>query len=172
MTVSEPHATRPRRWIIALGSNVADPSAALDLAWQACVAALDLDAPQLSALHHTAPAEQASGPLFVNAVGVGYSPRDPQQGLADLHAIESAFGRDRPREGFHGSRPLDLDLIAVDGVELIAAPLQLPHPRWHLRPFVVLPLAEVAPDLLDPHGRTAADLARAMSTAQGLVPLP
>jgi 2-amino-4-hydroxy-6-hydroxymethyldihydropteridine diphosphokinase len=153
MTVSEPHATRPRRWIIALGSNVADPSAALDLAWQACVAALDLDAPQLSALHHTAPAEQASGPLFVNAVGVGYSPRDPQQGLADLHAIESAFGRDRPREGF-------------------AAPLQLPHPRWHLRPFVVLPLAEVAPDLLDPHGRTAADLARAMSTAQGLVPLP
>jgi len=157
--VDRQHAQQ--RWVIALGSNVADPSAALGLAWAACCAALDLQAPRLSSLHLTAPAEQASGPLFVNAVGVGWSTCDPRRGLGLLHAIEQAFGRDRRREGFHGARPLDLDLIAVGDLRVAEAQLQLPHPRWSSRGFVVLPLAQVAPDLLDPSGRRADELARA-----------
>lgn len=149
-----------RRWVIALGSNVADPGAALALAWTACCSALDLRGARLSSLHRTAPAEQASGPIFVNAVGVGWSACDPRQGLALLHAVEQAFGRDRPREGFHGARPLDLDVIAVGDLRVAEPGLQLPHPRWSSRSFVVLPLAEVAPDLRDASGRNAAELAR------------
>ncbi|MBI5608976.1 MAG: 2-amino-4-hydroxy-6-hydroxymethyldihydropteridine diphosphokinase [Deltaproteobacteria bacterium] len=146
--------------MIALGGNVADPPAALPLAWSACCAALDLQASELSSLHATAPAEQASGPSFVNAVGVGWSACDPRQGLSLLQAIEQAFGRDRPREGFHGARPLDLDVIAIGDLHVAEPGLQVPHPRWSARSFVVLPLAEVAPDLCDSSGLSAAELAR------------
>ncbi len=162
----DPAKTR-QRWVIALGSNVADPRAALALAWPACCALLGLRDARLSSLHTTAPAEHARGPAFVNAVGVGWSASEPRNGLVKLHAIEQAFGRDRAREGFHGSRPLDLDLIAVGDVRITEPGLELPHPRWSSRPFVVLPLAEVAPDLRDAAGRTAAELARQWAQSRG-----
>lgn len=137
-----------RRWIVALGSNLAGGEAAVSQGWRAAVALLPLQRAQLSRVHLTDPAEAAVGPKFANAVGVGWSETEPLQGLAVLQRIESAFGRDRQAEGFHGARPLDLDVIDVDGLIVCHPLLTLPHPRWAQRPFVVEPLAEVCPEFM------------------------
>lgn len=144
-----------RRWAIALGSNLADPQGALAWGWRAVVAALGLQQPRLSRCWTTAPAEHAHGPQFANAVGCGWSGIDIAVGFSCLQRIERAFGRDRPREGLHGPRPLDLDLIAIEGVRRHGPDLVLPHPRWHLRSFVAGPLAEVWPDLASDDGTAA-----------------
>lgn len=137
-----------RRWIIALGSNLADSEAAVLLGWRAAVALLPLQNPRLSPLWRTAPAEGAGGGAFTNAVGVGWCAMDPLEGLEILQQIERSLGRDRPREGFHGARPLDLDLIDVEGVSLQHPRLILPHPRWRQRPFVAGPAAQVCPEFV------------------------
>jgi 2-amino-4-hydroxy-6-hydroxymethyldihydropteridine diphosphokinase len=145
-----------RRWAIAIGSNLADPPGAVALAWRAVVALLDLQSPSVSRCWTTEPAEQAHGPLFANAVGCGWTTRSAGDGLATLQRIERAFGRDRDREGFHGPRPLDLDLIAIEDDWIDLPALTVPHPRWHQRIFVAGPLAEIWPDLAGPEGRSAA----------------
>lgn len=110
------------------------------------MALLPLEQAQLSSIHFTDPAEGAVGPPFANAVGIGWSETEPLEGLAVFQRIERAFGRDRLAEGFHGARPLDLDVIDVGGLLLAGPLLTLPHPRWAQRPFVVLPLNEVCPE--------------------------
>jgi 2-amino-4-hydroxy-6-hydroxymethyldihydropteridine diphosphokinase len=113
-----------------------------------------------SRLYRTSPVGGPPGqPDYLNAV-VALTPaaawRDPARLLDELHAIEVAFGR-RRRVRWE-ARLLDLDLIAlgdrvVDGPDLV-----LPHPRARERPFVLVPLLEVAPDWRDPRsGRRAAD---------------
>jgi 2-amino-4-hydroxy-6-hydroxymethyldihydropteridine diphosphokinase len=79
--------------------------------------------------------------------------------LDALHAIESAFGRERPYVG--APRTLDLDLILYGG-EVIAMPgLIVPHPRFRDRRFVLEPLAELVPEWIDPvTGKTIAELLR------------
>lgn len=136
-----------RRWIIALGSNLADSERAVALAWRAVVALLPLRDGRLSPLWRTAPAEQATGGVFSNAVGLGWCACEPLHGLEVLQRIERAFGRDRAREGFHGARPLDLDLIDVAGLTLQHPRLILPHPRWQQRGFVAGPLAQICPEM-------------------------
>jgi 2-amino-4-hydroxy-6-hydroxymethyldihydropteridine diphosphokinase len=92
--------------------------------------------------------------LFVNAA-VALEPlpdETPESLLAKLQALEKEFGR-RPREVLNEPRPLDLDLIAF-GNEVRSTPrLTLPHPRAHLRRFVLAPLNEIAPDLILPGQR-------------------
>jgi 2-amino-4-hydroxy-6-hydroxymethyldihydropteridine diphosphokinase len=90
----------------------------------------------------------AGEPLFLNAVITGTTAVDARALLAELQAVEREFGRERPYPG--ASRTLDLDLILV-GDEIIDEPgLQVPHPRFRTRFFVLGPLAEIAPDLIDP----------------------
>lgn len=87
-------------------------------------------------------------PAYLNAVGVGESDLQPAALLARLHAIEDAAGRTRPYP--NAPRTLDLDLI-LSGDEIVrTADLQLPHPRFRARRFVLEPLAAVAPELRDP----------------------
>ena len=66
--------------------------------------------------------------------------------LARAQAVERAFGRDRANERRWGPRPLDIDLLAYDDVAIDDAELTLPHPRLFERAFVLVPLAEIAPD--------------------------
>lgn len=147
------------RILIAIGSNVAAPHGAVALGWRAVCTQLGLRDPCCSAPFENAPAEGASGGPFVNAVGVGRCELAPDAVLATLHRIEAAFGRDRAREGFHGARPLDLDLLDWGGQVLDDPRLQLPHPRLGQRLFVLQPLAQVAPDFIDARsGRSIADL--------------
>ncbi len=87
-------------------------------------------------------------PLFLNAVVTGTTTLDGRALLDELLAIERDFGRERPYAG--AARTLDLDLILL-GDEIIDEPgLQVPHPRFRTRFFVLGPLAEIGPDMVDP----------------------
>ena len=87
-------------------------------------------------------------PLYLNAVVVGETTLAPREILEALLAIEEAYGRERPFPG--AARTLDLDLIVVGDVQEDSSGLQVPHPRFRERFFVLGPLAEIAPDMVDP----------------------
>src|SRR6266849_7589756 len=105
-----------------------------------------------SSLWQTTPVGCPPGsPLFLNAVA-GLVPRadeTPETLLARLQRMESAFGR-RPRQVLNEPRPLDLDLLTFKSEVRATATLTLPHPRAHLRRFVLEPLNEIAPDCILP----------------------
>lgn len=87
-------------------------------------------------------------PLYLNGVAVGETTLAPREILDTLLAIEEAYGRERPFPG--AARTLDLDLIVVGDVQEDSSGLQVPHPRFRERFFVLGPLAEIAPDMVDP----------------------
>jgi len=98
----------------------------------------------------TAPMHRSDQPDYANQVVSLETILSPRQLHARLTAIESAGGRDRSREVRYGSRPLDLDVLLVDDVVLSSPFLTVPHPRMHLRPFVLIPLLQIAPAMRDP----------------------
>lgn len=136
---------------VALGSNLGDSK-------QNVLRAMDRlqhfsDFPLLrSSLWQSTPVDcPAESPLFVNAV-VGLLPRaneTPESLLDNLQALEKESGR-RPRKTPNEPRPLDLDLIAFRRETRCTERLTLPHPRAHLRRFVLQPLSEIAPELVLP----------------------
>ena len=87
-------------------------------------------------------------PLYLNAVVTGTTTLDGRALLDELMAIEQEFGRERPYPG--AARTIDLDLVLLGDVVIDEPGLQLPHPRFRSRFFVLGPLAEIAPDLIDP----------------------
>jgi 2-amino-4-hydroxy-6-hydroxymethyldihydropteridine diphosphokinase len=98
--------------------------------------------------------------LFLNAAAVGETDLPARALLDELLAIERRFGRDRPYPG--APRTLDLDLILYGDSIIGEEGLIVPHPRFRERRFVLAPLAEIAPDWVDPvTGRTIRDLQRA-----------
>jgi 2-amino-4-hydroxy-6-hydroxymethyldihydropteridine diphosphokinase len=139
---------------IALGSNLGDSR---QIVFDAMARLQGFsDRPILkSSLWQTSPVNCPPGsPLFVNAV-VGFVPHTDEtleSLLKKLRKLEKEFGR-HPRRILNEPRPLDLDLI-VFGTETRNAPnLVLPHPRAHLRRFVLQPLSEIAPELILPEQR-------------------
>jgi 2-amino-4-hydroxy-6-hydroxymethyldihydropteridine diphosphokinase len=129
---------------IGLGANLGDASSALTQAVQHLACLPDSRLAGLSSLWQTAPV-QATGPDFINAVARLQTGLTPQALLGELQRIEQAFGRERPYP--NAPRTLDLDLLLQGDVVLDTGELTLPHPRMHLRAFVLAPLAELAPDL-------------------------
>jgi 2-amino-4-hydroxy-6-hydroxymethyldihydropteridine diphosphokinase len=102
----------------------------------------------VSSRHDTAPVGVGDQPRFLNAAATGSTALPPRALLEALLAIERGFGRERPFVG--APRTLDLDLILY-GQEAIDEPgLHVPHPRFRERAFVLDPLAEIAPDWIDP----------------------
>ena len=106
-------------------------------------------------------------PVFLNAV-IGFSPlpeETPESLLKKLQAWEKEFGR-QPKIVLNEPRPLDLDLIAFGAESRNTPELRLPHPRAHLRRFVLQPLCEIAPDLvLLGQGKTVAELLASLPAA-------
>lgn len=96
--------------------------------------------------YSTPPWGDEQQPPFVNACIEVETALDPHALLATLHKIEKRFGRDRDQERHWGPRTLDLDLLAYDDVRLDKHGLTLPHPRLFERAFVLVPLAEIAPE--------------------------
>jgi 2-amino-4-hydroxy-6-hydroxymethyldihydropteridine diphosphokinase len=138
----------PTRAAIALGSNLGDRRAAITFAADRLAAVLT--APVLSDLIETEPEGEGleSQPLYLNAVLVGETALTSRQLLDVLLEIERDFGRARPFR--NAPRTLDLDLILF-GDEILHDPgLEVPHPRFRERFFVLGPLAEIAPDMRDP----------------------
>jgi 2-amino-4-hydroxy-6-hydroxymethyldihydropteridine diphosphokinase len=107
---------------------------------------------------------------FVNACIEIDTSLDPHALLFVLHKVEQKFGRDRAKERRWGPRTLDLDLIAYDNVTIDKPELTLPHPRLFERAFVLVPLAEIAPDRLI-RGRPVAEALADLST-EGIERLP
>ena len=144
------------RVAIALGSNLGDRRHHLE-------AAIDLLMPHLrqalvSSFLDTEPEGVADDqPRYLNAALVGEAQLMPSALLKRLLSIEEQLGRTRPYWG--APRIIDLDLILYGDVELTEHGLQVPHPRFRERRFVLAPLAEIAPELIDPvTGKTIADL--------------
>jgi len=83
-------------------------------------------------------------------VGEAWSSLAPASLLAELQAIEAAFGRDRTQEVRRGARTLDLDILLCDTLVMDTPRLTIPHPLISERLFVLVPLLELDPDLRDP----------------------
>jgi 2-amino-4-hydroxy-6-hydroxymethyldihydropteridine diphosphokinase len=146
--------------VIAFGSNLGDRHTVIREA-SGRVAAL-LTSFRLSPIIETQPVGPGlqNDPPFLNAVGVGESNLSPHELIAKLQSIEASAGRIRSHQG--APRTLDLDLILA-GNQVVDEPgLQVPHPRFRERLFVLEPLAALAPDLVDPvTGLTISELLRA-----------
>ena len=159
---------------IALGSNVGDSPVLLARAMERLEhwSARPLTR---SSLWQSAPVDCPPGsPHFINAVVVLYPLPGETSGslLVMLQALEKEFGR-KPKQILNEPRPLDLDLIAF-GTEIYMRPdLVLPHPRAHLRRFVLQPLSEIAPDLVLPgQARTVSELLAALPAGETVTRLP
>jgi 2-amino-4-hydroxy-6-hydroxymethyldihydropteridine diphosphokinase len=142
--------------VVALGSNLGDRTSNLRYA----ILRLEhvIGPLRVSSFHDTAPVGvDPAQPRFLNAVVAGASTLGAREVLGLLLGIERDRGRERPWPG--APRTLDLDLVLC-GDEVIDEPgLQVPHPRFRERAFVLEPLSEIAPDLVDPvTGLTVAQL--------------
>jgi 2-amino-4-hydroxy-6-hydroxymethyldihydropteridine diphosphokinase len=134
---------------VGLGSNLGDRAGYLLLAVRGMLDA-GLDVIRLSSVYETAPVENENQPAFLNMVAElgGSTLPSPEQLLARLLRIEYALGR--TREVPLGPRTIDLDLLLVKDEQLNTQFLTLPHPRLHLRRFVLVPLNELVPNLVHP----------------------
>ena len=145
---------------IALGSNIGDRRAHLDFA----VSRLRtlLDDLKVSRYYETTPVSAAESPLFLNAAAVGETALSAHALLDKLLAIEHEHGRARPYP--NAPRTLDLDLILFGDAVIEEPGLFVPHPRFRERRFVLEPLAEIAPGVIDPVTQlTAAELLHRIS---------
>lgn len=87
-------------------------------------------------------------PPYINVCVAGETNLDPLRLLLYCHSIEDAFGRDRVKS--LAPRALDIDILFYDAITLDSPVLKIPHPRLHLRRFVIQPLADIAPDFIHP----------------------
>jgi len=143
---------------VSIGSNLGDRAGYLLLAVRGMLSA-GLEVIRLSSVYETEPVEYTSQPTFLNMVAElrGTTLPPPEQVLARMLRIEYALGRIREVE--MGPRTIDLDLLIYKDEKRNTDFLQLPHPRLHLRRFVLVPLNELVPTLLHPTlNRTISDL--------------
>ena len=144
------------RAYVGIGANLGDARASVQQAIHALDQLAQTRVAQASSLYSTAPVVSTqtgpigpdAGPDYINAVAELRSTLSPLELLHQLQALELAHGRQRPFH--HAPRTLDLDLLLMGCRQFASAELTLPHPRLHQRAFVLLPLLELAPDLVHP----------------------
>lgn len=135
---------------IALGSNLGDRAQNLDRAIEALQ---DGGCTLLSCSSYieTEPEGFSSPHTFLNAAAMFETGLTPQQLLRLTQQVENDLGRTRKsQDGRYQDRPIDLDILLYDDWVISTPTLTLPHPRMHLRRFVLKPLSEIAPDLIIP----------------------
>jgi 2-amino-4-hydroxy-6-hydroxymethyldihydropteridine diphosphokinase len=155
---------------IGLGSNLGDREATLT-AGLAALVERGFVLEERSALYLTEPVDAPPQEWFLNAVARGKTALLPERLLAACLEVERAAGR--VREGRNGPRTLDLDILIYGDVVRDDPALTLPHPRLHERRFVLVPLAELAPDLVHPRlRRTVRELLAACPDTSQVLRLP
>lgn len=127
---------------IALGANLGQARETVRQAIQTVAALPGVELRRCSSLYRTAPVD-ASGPDFINAVIEVATTLAPHDLLAALQEIEQVAGRERPYR--NAPRTLDLDILLYDDQVIDSAALTIPHPRMTERAFVLVPLAQIAP---------------------------
>ena len=132
--------------LIALGGNLGDVRTTLARAIDALCDGQTVRLVARSSDYGTPPWGVEDQPPYVNCAIVADTTLSPEALLAHAQTIERAFGRDRAHERRWGPRVLDIDLVAYDDIQLATPTLTLPHPRALERAFVLVPLAEIAPD--------------------------
>lgn len=153
---------------LAFGSNLGDSRAMLERAIGALDAMSAISVTRVSRFYRTPPWGVEDQPDFVNACALIETDYAPLDLLAACKDLETALGREEAVRW--GPRLIDIDVLWMDGVEMESETLTLPHPRMHERAFVLVPLAEIAPDL-EIGGRSIARLASDAPDAEGVVPL-
>jgi 2-amino-4-hydroxy-6-hydroxymethyldihydropteridine diphosphokinase len=156
--------------LIALGGNVGDVRTTFRKAISNICGMTQAALLARSSDYVTPPWGDVEQAPFVNACVEIDTSLDPHALLFVLQKIEAKFGRDRAKELRWGPRTLDLDLIAYDDVSIARPELTLPHPRLFERAFVLVPLAEIAPDRVI-GGRSVASALAGLST-EGIERLP
>ncbi len=156
--------------LIALGGNVGDVRATFEKAIANICGMAQAALVVRSSDYATPPWGEEDQPPFINACIEIDTALDPHALLFTLHKVEQKFGRDRAKERRWGPRTLDLDMIAYDDMSIDKLELTLPHPRLFERAFVLVPLAEIAPDRLI-RGRRIKDALADLST-EGIERLP
>lgn len=117
-----------------------------------------------SSLYSTAPVGYAAQPRFVNAVVELETRLEARELLNALMAIERDFGRDRENAIPNGPRTLDLDILLLGDLQINEPGLEIPHPRLAERAFVLAPLNEIAPEVIDPRsGAKVAELLKQLA---------
>jgi 2-amino-4-hydroxy-6-hydroxymethyldihydropteridine diphosphokinase len=140
------------RSALALGSNLGDSRAILEAALKTLDNTPGITLQTTSSWYQTAPVGPPQ-PDYLNACALVQVELTPQQLLENILNIEAEFGRVRHERW--GSRTLDIDILLFDDVILDTPVLQLPHPRMTERGFVLVPLAEIAPDWVEPVSKKA-----------------
>jgi len=131
---------------LALGTNLGDRSANLKQAISALTPQLEVKAK--SAVYETPPWGFEDQPKFLNQVIKANTYLDPEPLLKHLKRLEVALGRKESVP--NGPRLIDMDILFYDDLVLDKASIVIPHPRLHERGFVLLPLMEIAPNLVHP----------------------
>jgi 2-amino-4-hydroxy-6-hydroxymethyldihydropteridine diphosphokinase len=132
---------------IGLGANLGNPQKTIQAAITELGTITSTRVIRSSSLYLSAPVD-AAGDDYVNAVIELHTQLNPTELHAELQKIELRFGRTRAYQ--NAPRTLDLDLLLYDQLTMNTATLQVPHPRMTQRAFVILPLLEIAPEMIIP----------------------
>ena len=132
--------------LLALGGNVGDVRGTLDRAVAQLCDGMAVRLLARSSKYRTPPWGVKDQPPFINLCIAVATTLAPQTLFARAQAVERALGRNRETERRWGPRPVDIDLLAYDDLTLETPELTLPHPHLFERAFVLVPLAEIAPE--------------------------
>lgn len=150
---------------LALGANLGDREQNLRVALERIAAFVEIT--RVSSIYETEPWGVREQPWFLNLVCAGSTPLSPVDLLRRAKKIENEMGR---AEGIRfGPRPIDIDILLYDRLIELSPALTIPHPRLHERAFVLVPLAEIAPDLIHPRLRVSMrELLNRLDAAEGV----
>jgi 2-amino-4-hydroxy-6-hydroxymethyldihydropteridine diphosphokinase len=137
------------RVYLALGANIGERLKNLERALQELRTIMSIQT--ISSIYETEPVGYLEQPKFLNMVCMGETELTPQKLLHVIKNIEILLGR---QPGIrNGPRPIDIDILFYDGLQIDEATLIIPHPRLKERSFVLAPLAEIAPNFVPPNTR-------------------
>lgn len=167
MPLGEPDLTalKPVTAYIGLGANLGDPARQVTEAVARLRELPEVEVLKTSRLYRTPPLGPPGQPWYVNAVVQVRTRLTPEELMRQLLLIERQMGRERGERW--GPRVIDLDLLLYDGEVSSGPELTVPHPEMHRRAFVLVPLAEIAPEAWHPGlNRTVRELLAELAPAE------